>query len=79
MKTHKQSANPSRRLGARRVGALSFLCLSVSVFSLLIWAKLRVVTGIPRTAYAEPEAAAHRQAKAPTPAAPEKAAHPQTE
>lgn len=26
------------------------------MFSLLIWAKLRVVTGIPRTAYAEPEA-----------------------
>jgi hypothetical protein len=26
-------------------------------FALLIWAKLRLVTGVPRTAYAEPEKA----------------------
>lgn len=25
-------------------------------FAMLIWLKLRVVTGVPRTAYAEPEA-----------------------
>lgn len=32
-------------------------CLIVSVVALLLWARLRLVTGIPRTAYAEPRAA----------------------
>lgn len=44
-----------RLVRSRRIGGMVFLCLAAGVFSLLIWAKLRVVTGIPRTAYAEPE------------------------
>jgi hypothetical protein len=35
-------------------GATWFL-VALSTFALLIWAKLRLVTGVPRTAYAEPE------------------------
>ena len=64
----------SRRV--RRVGAVAFLCLSAGVFSLLIWAKLRVVTGIPRTAYADPDsvAASNRRAPSKSPAA--QPAHP---
>lgn len=37
-------------------GATWFL-VALSTFALLIWAKLRLVTGVPRTAYAEPERA----------------------
>jgi hypothetical protein len=37
----------------RRIAGLSLLlCMS---FALLIWLKLRLVTAVPRTAYAHPE------------------------
>ncbi len=35
--------------------ALLLTCGLVLGFALLFWLKLRVVTGVPRTAYAEPE------------------------
>lgn len=30
-------------------------CMALSVFALLLWGKLKLVTGAPRTAYADPE------------------------
>jgi len=56
-------------------------CLTLSVLALLLWGKLKLVTGAPRTAYADPELKAPepKPAAAPKPApAPPKpaAAHP---
>jgi len=34
---------------------LTWCLVAMSTFALLIWAKLRLVTGVPRTAYAVPE------------------------
>jgi hypothetical protein len=33
------------------------MCVLLTVTALLIWGRLKLVTGVPRTAYAEPEAA----------------------
>lgn len=44
----------------RMVTASGAICATL-VCTLLIWAKLRLVTDIPRTAYAAPEAAAKSQ------------------
>jgi len=41
----------------------------VCTFALLIWAKLRMVTGVPRTAYADPNEQQQAQPLTPTPAA----------
>lgn len=41
-----------------RTVAVAFASLALSVFALLLWGKLKLVTGVPRTAYAEPERAA---------------------
>ncbi len=38
----------------RRIGTAMFVCLASGGFALLIWTKLRVVSAIPRTAYADP-------------------------
>ena len=43
----------------------STLCLTLAMF---IWMKLRVVTGLPRTAYAEPELSRSTPPKVPAPA-----------
>lgn len=52
----------------RRVtGAALTLALVGGVFSLLIWGKLRLVGGVPRSAYAEP---GHAGAQAQLPADP---------
>lgn len=48
-------------------------CLALSVFALLLWGKLKLVTGAPRTAYADPETKAPASTPAPT-GAPEPAA-----
>jgi hypothetical protein len=48
--THSCGSSRSRSL--RRVGLA--LCLVLAV-GMLIWFKLRVVTGVPRQAYADPE------------------------
>ncbi|MFO0832105.1 MAG: hypothetical protein U0637_09700 [Phycisphaerales bacterium] len=45
----------SRSLGLKRLAAFIGAGVVVCTFALLIWAKLRMVTGVPRTAYAEPE------------------------
>jgi hypothetical protein len=39
--------------GRRRV-TMAVLCLVLSGFALLLWARLKLVTGAPRTAYAVP-------------------------
>lgn len=53
----------SRRQRILRAGGI-FAC---SVFALLLWSKLKLVSGIPRTAFANPESAssAPRIAKKP--------------
>ncbi len=39
----------------RRTVAVAFGSMALSVFALLLWGKLKLVTGVPRTAYAVPE------------------------
>lgn len=41
----------TRKLRPLAAGAL---CLTLSVLALLLWGKLKLVTGVPRTAYAVP-------------------------
>ena len=38
-----------------RTVAVAFGSIALSVFALLLWGKLKLVTGVPRTAYAVPE------------------------
>jgi hypothetical protein len=45
---------------------LTWCLVAMCSFALLIWAKLRLVTGVPRTAYATPEKQPHAP-KAPSP------------
>ncbi len=52
---------------ARAVAAVITTCALTLGITMLIWMKLRVVTTIPRTAYAEPEKAAEgKRTQAPT-------------
>ncbi len=44
----------SRSQGLKRLLAFVGAGVVVCTFALLIWAKLRMVTGVPRTAYADP-------------------------
>lgn len=44
-----------RKLNPRSAMLLSTLAATGSVFALVIWIKLRVVTHVPRTAYADPQ------------------------
>lgn len=66
---------PTREFGPaelrqrRRLAAVGAIGTSM-VFAMLIWAKLRLVTDIPRTAYAAPEAALRAD-----PASPHAGAH----
>jgi hypothetical protein len=51
--SHPPSSNRHRRL---RVPAITALALTLAVaFTLLIWIRLRLVTGVPRSVYAEPD------------------------
>ena len=34
------------------------MCLALSLLAILLWGKLKLVTGVPRTAYAQPGAKA---------------------
>ena len=56
----------SRGRGVGRVLAFVGSGIVVCTFALLIWAKLRMVTGVPRTAYADPNE--QQQAQPLTPA-----------
>ena len=53
-------------MGARKFGfrsrLLAALCFALSILAILLWGRLKLVTGVPRTAYADPQnrAAAHR-------------------
>lgn len=49
---------PTGGIGRWRAMAGAAACLALSVLALLIWAKLKLVTGVPRTAYAEPKVVA---------------------
>lgn len=44
-----------RRTSPRRILFTCGLALLLGGLSMLIWTRLRVVTGVPRTAYAQPE------------------------
>ncbi|MEX2217914.1 MAG: hypothetical protein WD749_04065 [Phycisphaerales bacterium] len=39
----------------RRRLTMAVLCLLMAGFALLFWSRLKLVTGVPRTAYAEPD------------------------
>lgn len=49
MPKSKKQFVPGRTVG------IAFASLALSVFALLLWGKLKLVTGVPRTAYAVPE------------------------
>lgn len=40
-----------------RTVAVAFASMALSVFAILLWGKLKLVTGVPRTAYAVPDQA----------------------
>jgi hypothetical protein len=69
--------DPSRanlRRGVARIARMT-LCVAVGGLALLIWARLRLVTGVPRTALADPHsqvdhAPSPKQARATPPLAP---------
>ena len=45
----------SEQSGGRRV-TMALLCVILGGLALLLWARLKLVTGVTRTAYAEPKA-----------------------
>lgn len=51
--THNQSNKPHESLGGKARNLSVVLCLGM-LAGVLIWAKLRLVTDIPRSAYADP-------------------------
>jgi hypothetical protein len=59
---HAAHKNPVRH---RR--ELSLFAVACGGFALLIWFKLRMVTGVPRTAYADPDPPVPPQPRAPSP------------
>ncbi|MDX2132921.1 MAG: hypothetical protein SFY69_12795 [Planctomycetota bacterium] len=63
---------------ARRRQTILLSVMLMGGFALLIWLKLRVVTGVPRTAYADPtEKRAHPEpTPAPNASGPERATAP---
>lgn len=49
-----------------RVVALTFATFALSILALLLWGRIKLVAGIPRTAYAEPKpSATHAPARRP--------------
>lgn len=57
------------RPGARRHRRLwTVISVALSVFAALLWARLKLVTGLPRTAYADQEAPPPPGGNAPRPA-----------
>jgi hypothetical protein len=53
----------------QRVGVIAG-CIMLSVVAMLIWGRLKLVAGVPRTALADPEAEKTQQPEAARPAAP---------
>jgi|GEM_PF-5143919 len=47
--------HPAHKNPMRRRRELSLFAVACGGFALLIWFKLRMVTGVPRTAYADPD------------------------
>lgn len=54
--TNPFSSKPAMQWNPRRVLYTVFTCALTGGLALLIWTKLRLVTGVPRTAYADPVA-----------------------
>jgi hypothetical protein len=59
------SDKPSMQWNPRRVLYTVFTCALTGGLAMLIWTKLRLVTGVPRTAYAEPETEGKAREKTP--------------
>lgn len=59
--TTPQTRTSTRR--PRRAGGLWIAALAMTGVALLIWSKLRLVTGLPRTAYADPRVVQPRPAE----------------
>ncbi|MBX3377441.1 MAG: hypothetical protein KF678_10620 [Phycisphaeraceae bacterium] len=51
-----------------RVVATTFAAFALSVVALLLWGRIKLVAGVPRTAYAEPRQVAAPPKPAPHPA-----------
>lgn len=58
-----RSRNKSWRAGVTAAG-----CLALSVVAILLWGRLKLVTGVPRTAYADPKEVAPPPKPQPKPA-----------
>jgi hypothetical protein len=54
----------------RRTRLAAGFLLALSIFAILIWGKLKLVTTVPRTAYAEPKEAPRAASGASAPGAP---------
>jgi hypothetical protein len=54
--TNPLSDKASMQWNPRRVLYTVFTCALTGGLAMLIWTKLRLVTGVPRTAYADPNA-----------------------
>jgi hypothetical protein len=61
------SAKPAKHLPAKAV-AITFLTFSLSVLAILLWGRIKLVAGVPRTAYAEPKTAQPQPPIKPKPA-----------
>ena len=48
----RQSGSTTKRM------LMTLACLAMGGLALLLWARLKLVTGVPRTAFADPEHAA---------------------
>ncbi len=61
--------NPAKHVPQRTV-AITFATFALSVFAILLWGRIKLVAGVPRTAYAEPRhvAPAPKAPPAPIPA-----------
>lgn len=51
-----------------RIVATTFAAFALSVVALLLWGRIKLVAGVPRTAYAEPREVTTPPKPAPTPA-----------
>lgn len=51
------SRQPAKHV-PRRAVAITFASFALSIMAILLWGRIKLVAGVPRTAYAEPKAAA---------------------
>lgn len=55
------------RAAKKRHATRSWFAIALTMFAALIWAKLRLVGGVPRVVYAEPDASENKAKAQPSP------------